>query len=714
MNILKLINTLNKQQKNIVISPLSNILVLAGAGSGKTMILVYRIAWLISVKNYSSSSIMVVTFTNKSSTEILNRIKNVTGNKTQKDMWIGTFHSISLQILKNHYIDANLPKNFQVINKSEQFSIIKKLMLNMNIDEKKWPIKKALLYINNKKNKGIRPNKKYKYYDIIWHNIYKSYQETCDNYGLLDFSELLLRSYELFINKKCILKFYQKKFTNILVDEFQDTNIIQYHWIKILSGNLCNTMIVGDDDQSIYGWRGSTIDNIYNFINDFKNVKIFKLEQNYRSTKNILKAANAIISNNKKRMDKKLWTKNDDGELINLYNASNDVDEARFIINNIKIYKSQGFQLKNFAILYRNNYQSKILEEKLIYEKLPYIIHSGIQFVENKEIHYSICYLRLIVNFNDNYAFKNIVNKPSRGIGKKTLEVINNISFDRQLTLWESSWVAISEKLLIKKNELSLFKFLNLINKIKKISKDLILHKQIELILKQSGIWDMYLHNIKDNENTKIQKLKRLISISKQNYKVNKNHNFSDLKIFLQSISISYDSHDVNLENNNKIHLMTLHASKGLEFPIVFIIGMEEGIFPNKIFNDTFTLEEERRLAYVGITRAMQQLIITYAKNRKLYGKNYIHEISRFVNELPKSCFKIVNDNVNKEKVTYKYIYKYKKIDNNLYIGKVVYHTIFGKGIILNYQKDEKDIKLQIKFNNREIKWLMISYVKIL
>ncbi|BFR92621.1 ATP-dependent helicase [endosymbiont of Pachyrhynchus infernalis] len=638
---------LNENQKKAVCSNSKNILVLAGAGSGKTMVIIYRIIWFILNKNINPNSILTITFTNKASDEINNRIKKFTNNNSINS---GTFHSISYKILKIYHKYSNLSNDFQIINNYDQLKIIKNIISLLKLNEKNYNCSYILKYINSNKENIIREN------NIICKNdndyilleIYKKYQKLCNKLNLVDFSELLIRSYELLLNNKDILNKCINKFNNILIDEFQDINKIQYFLSKILINNdICNSStIVGDNNQSIYGWRGSNINNMNNLLKDFSNVEIIYLNQNYRSTKNIIKVANSIISNNSSSViyNKKLWTNNNYGNLINIYKANNEIEESKFISNFINKDFKSNLGNKNYAILYRNNYKSRIIEEYLIYNNLSYKIYGGLKFLDRQEIKNSISYIRLIDNTNDNIAYEKIVNFPPRRIGNKTLELIKNVSKENNISYWDSTIYIINNNKNFKKVCInSLINFVNLIKFIKKDIIDYDLPDQIYKIINYSGIYNFYkLNEYNNNLLFKTDNINELINSSKQFFDKNKNFNIKpNIKEFLSHLLLKLDYIENN--NNNNIQLMTIHSSKGLEFDTVFISGMENGIFPSQeSLIDNFILEEERRLFYVALTRAIKNIIITYSEYKYIYGKVVFFEPSKFLKEIPNKFIKII------------------------------------------------------------------------
>ncbi|QJC32064.1 AAA family ATPase [Enterobacteriaceae endosymbiont of Donacia versicolorea] len=720
MKNINLLKNLNDKQKEVVSESRKNLLILAGAGSGKTLVLIRRIAWLIHKENCSPKSILAVTFTNKAALELKKRIKILLNNNQKNNIWIGTFHSFAYYLLRIHYLEAGLPKNFQIIDSYDQKNLIKRILKKMSLKDKIYSIKNIISYINNLKNNLYNKNIIYKnnLYNINLSKIYDEYQNFCKITEVIDFNELILCLYKLFLNNPNILKIYQKRFKNILIDEFQDTNDIQYKFISLLYNKHYDTKIVlvGDDDQSIYGWRGAKIENINHFLKDFDNVKIILLEQNYRSTSNILNAANKLISYNEIRQKKKLWTNSDNGKLISIYYALNEFDEAEYIAKYIKKYFfKKNIKLNNCAILYRNNVQSRVLEETMLKFSIPYQIYGGIHFFQRNEIKNTLAYLRLISNFNDDNSFEKIINIPKRGIGCNTLKIIKFVSEKFFLTLWQSSiYILKNKKYLNKINLNSLKKFINLIKKLKKniIGKSLSII--IEETIKNSGLWHMYNQNcLFENNFNKINNLKEFINAANHfmniSFNDNKKNNLID---FLSKILLLTDDINVKKKNNNCdynfVQMMTIHASKGLEFSKVFIIGMEEGIFPNKISFNEKNINEERRLAYVGITRAKKKLTLIYTKKRYLYGKEINSIPSRFLNELPENCIKKINYLKDKNIYLKNDVLKKKKY----FIGQNIYHKIFGKGIILNIETLKDNKKLQIKFSNKKIRWIMSNYIQ--
>ncbi|MFU2113467.1 DNA helicase II [[Pasteurella] aerogenes] len=724
MDISELLDGLNDKQREAVAAPLGNYLVLAGAGSGKTRVLTYRITWLVAVENISEGSILAVTFTNKAASEMRSRIENTLAKYSSQrlfGMWVGTFHSISHRLLRAHHLDAGLPQDFQILDSEDQLRLVKRLMKSHQYDEKIYPYKQACWYINNKKEEGLRPHQIDDNNDREereWIKIYKIYQDACDRAGLVDFAELLLRAYELFLKKPLILQRYQQRFQHILVDEFQDTNNIQYAWIKLLAGEHGKVMIVGDDDQSIYGWRGAKIKNIHRFLQDFSQAETIRLEQNYRSTGNILQSANQLIANNANRLGKNLWTAGEQGEPIDVYAAFNELDEALFVASQINRWLENGGKLDDCAILYRSNSQSRVLEEALIRANIPYRIYGGMRFFERQEIKDALAYLRLIANRQDDAAFERVVNTPARSIGDRTLDILRNLARERQLTLWQATHIAIQENMLASRSATALLRFIELVNSLHRDTEEMPLFEQTDFVIKHSGLYTMYQQEKGEKGEVRIENLEELVSATKEFIKPDEAEDMTDLTAFLTHASLEAGEEQAS-PHQSYVEMMTLHSSKGLEFPRVFIVGMEEEIFPSsRSMMDMERLEEERRLAYVGITRAKQKLTLCYAESRRLYAKEERHFPSRFLNELPKECVREVRI---RGTVTRAYnqamVGQLKQetllSDSGWRVGQKVKHEKFGQGTIINIEGAENNTRLQIAFQGQGIKWLIAHLAKL-
>ncbi len=717
MDVSYLLESLNDKQREAVAAPRTNMLVLAGAGSGKTRVLVHRIAWLLSVENASPFSIMAVTFTNKAAAEMRHRIENLIGT-SQGGMWIGTFHGLAHRLLRAHHLDANLPQDFQILDSEDQHRLLKRIIKAMNLDDKQWPARQGMWYINGKKDEGLRPQNIESYgnpVEMTWQKVYQAYQEACDRAGLVDFAELLLRAHELWLNKPQILQHYRGRFTNILVDEFQDTNSIQYAWIHLLAGETGKVMIVGDDDQSIYGWRGAQVENIQRFLKDFSGAETIRLEQNYRSTSNILKVANTLIANNSDRLGKNLWTDGIEGEPISLYCAFNELDEARYVVSRIKSWLENGGALKNCAILYRSNAQSRVLEEALLQASMPYRIYGGQRFFERQEIKDALAYLRLIANRNDDAAFERVVNTPTRGIGDRTLDIVRQSARERQETLWDSCQTLLQEKVLAGRAASSLQRFIELIEALSSETEDMPLHVQTDRVIRDSGLRAMYQQEKGEKAQARIENLEELVTATRQFSYQGEDENLMPLQAFLSHAALESGESQADAYQDS-VQLMTLHSAKGLEFPQVFIVGMEEGMFPSQMsIEEGGRLEEERRLAYVGLTRAMEKLTITYAESRRLYGKEVYHRPSRFIGELPPECIEEV-----RLRATVSRPVSHRRLgtpissnDSGYTLGQRVRHPKFGEGTIVNMEGDGEHSRLQIAFQGEGIKWLVAAYARL-
>ncbi len=719
-----LLDGLNDKQREAVAAPLGNYLVLAGAGSGKTRVLTHRIAWLIGIENIPESNILAVTFTNKAAAEMRHRIEYTLSQASQHrlfGMWVGTFHSIANRLLRAHHLDAGLPQDFQIMDSEDQQRLIKRLLKLHNIDEKHFPPKHVAWYINAQKDKGLRPKDIPDYNDANEKKliqIYQIYQEACGRAGLLDFAELLIRAYELFKSNPLILQRYQQRFQHILIDEFQDTNHIQYDWMRLLAGDSGKVMIVGDDDQSIYGWRGAQVENIQRFLDDYAQVQTIRLEQNYRSTGHILNAANALIANNHNRLGKNLWTDRGDGEPVDIYCAFNELDEARFIASQIKQWKQDEGDLNQCAVLYRSNSQSRVIEEALIQANIPYRIYGGMRFFERQEIKDALAYLRLLANRQDDAAFERVINTPPRGIGERTLETLRQLTRTRQITLWQAIQVAIQEELFSQRAAGALLRFVELINALEFETGEMALFEQTDFVIKKSGLYEMYKQEKGEKGEVRIENLEELVTAARQFSKPDEAEEMSDLLAFLTHASLEAGETQAS-PHQDYVELMTLHSAKGLEFPRVFIVGVEEGIFPSGMSFDEGRLQEERRLAYVGITRAKQKLTLSYAECRRLYGKEERHLPSRFIAELPTEHLREVRlrgniQRPNTPAANFSPKASACSTDGSEWkMGQKVRHAKFGQGTVINVEGSGEHTRLQIAFVQQGIKWLVAKVANL-
>ncbi|HIH0492014.1 TPA: DNA helicase II [Vibrio cholerae] len=714
-----LLDGLNDKQREAVAAPLENLLILAGAGSGKTRVLVHRIAWLMSVEEASPFSVMAVTFTNKAAAEMRGRIEELM-HGTASGMWCGTFHGICHRILRAHYLDAKLLEDFQIIDSDDQQRLLKRLIKAHNLDDKQWPARQVAWWINNQKDEGLRPAHINAFEPVTqtYLKLYTAYQEACDRAGLVDFAEILLRTLELLRGNQHIREHYQARFKHILVDEFQDTNAIQYAWLRMMAGAQSNVMIVGDDDQSIYGWRGARVENIEKFTREFPSVNTIRLEQNYRSTKTILEASNTLIANNSERMGKQLWTEGLVGEPISVYSAYNELDEARFVVSKIKGWQEQGGTLTDCAILYRNNAQSRVLEEALLQASLAYRIYGGMRFFERQEIKDALSYLRLINNRNDDTAFERVINTPPRGLGDKTLETIRFAARDRGCTLWDASVGLLNDQVLTGRAASALSRFVELINALEEEGIDMPLHVLTDHAVKTSGLLEMYQQEKGEKSKARIENLEELVTATRQFEKPEEAQDMTMLTAFLTHAALEAGEGQAD-EHDDAVQLMTLHSAKGLEFPLVFMVGVEEGMFPSQMSaEEAGRLEEERRLCYVGMTRAMQKLYITYAEMRRLYGQDKYHKPSRFIRELPEGCLDEVRmkAQVSRPTSTGRFsqtVVKESFNETGFNLGSRVRHPKFGEGTIINFEGSGPQSRVQVAFNGEGIKWLVTAYARL-
>lgn len=715
-----LFHALNDAQQTVVTAPEGHLLVLAGAGSGKTRVLVHRIVWLVENKFIPPDRILAVTFTNKAANEMRGRIESMLSIPAQR-LWMGTFHGIAHKLLRLHWQQAGLPQTFQVIDNDDQLRLVRRILKNMNLDETRWPPKQAQWFINAQKEECRRAKQVSSEGDLFtetYKRVYEKYEELCLVGGLVDFGELLLKSYELWETQPELLAHYQQRFLHILVDEFQDTNHIQYRWLKKLAGPVTQLMIVGDDDQSIYSWRGAKVEHLQHFIQDFPNTQIIRLEQNYRSTSTILNAANALIAHNEYRLGKNLWTQGKAGELITLYTAFNDRDEAAFIMRQIQYWINQGGSRREIAILYRSNAQSRVFEEALIHMNIPYRVYGGLRFFERVEIKDALAYLRLLANPHDDSAFDRVVNVPTRGIGETTLTAIKDYAGTANVSLWQASQAMIASGHLPTRAASALQNFLTLVEQITLAVKNMDLQKLTHYTLEKSGLLFHYQQDQSEKGLARVENLTELVNATHQFVPDNDAY-ISPLTEFLSKVAL--ESGDEGVEANDCVQLMTLHSAKGLEFPLVFLTGMEEGLFPHVVSSQNpQQLEEERRLCYVGMTRAMSKLYLTYAQSRYLHGKEMYRRPSRFIEEIPLEFLSTGSSQVKISRPTYQPSSRAgpasakaipANVQGELSIGCQVEHPLFGKGTVLNFEGTGKNAKVQVRFASGT-KWIVMSYLR--
>ena len=722
MDVSPILNPLNDAQREAVTHDAGNLVVLAGAGSGKTRVLVHRIAWLVRGVGVSPHEILAVTFTNKASREMRERINELL-EMNPRSMWVGTFHGLAHRLLKAHWQDAGLPESFQILDSDDQLRLVKRVYNTLGIDSERWPPRQAQWFINGKKDEGLRARHIQQSSDpftTTMRSVYLAYEEACERGGVVDFGELLLRAHELWLNKPELLAHYQQRFKHILVDEFQDTNTVQYAWLRLLSGGEGIVTAVGDDDQSIYGWRGARIENIRDFGDHFSDTKVVRLEQNYRSTANILSAANAVIAHNTGRLGKHLWTDGDDGETIALYAGFNEQDEARFIVERISEWGESGNAYNEAAILYRSNAQSRVLEEALLRAQLPYRIYGGHRFYERLEIRNALAYLRLLINPHDDAAFERVINTPTRGIGDKTIQLLREEARTKNVPLWQAAQQLAPE--LPPRAAGAVRGFLNLIETITAETEGLALYEIVEHCLERSALVEFHGREKGERGQARTENLGELINACRA-YEP-EDSDLPALPQFLDEAALDAGERQAD-GGEDAVQLMTLHSAKGLEFPLVFICGMEENLFPHKMSMDDATqLEEERRLCYVGITRAMQKLYLTFAEVRQLYGSETFNSPSRFLRDIPSELVEEVRLKTNISRPTSYAGNSYpgnsntpgslaEDNDTGLRLGQRVNHQKFGEGVVLNFEGNGAHARVQVNFSESDAKWLVLQYAKL-
>ena len=707
---------LNDAQRAVVTAPLIPMLVLAGAGSGKTRVLTHRVAWLVQQHHASPHSILAVTFTNKAAGEMRGRIETML-NVPGMPLWVGTFHGIAHRLLRRHWQDVNLPQAFQIIDAEDQVRTIRKLIKAMNLDESRWVPKEVMWFINARKDEGLRAHHVKDEGDPTRRQLielYRAYQEQCDRTGTVDFAELLLRAYELWRDRPEVLAHYRNRFKHVLIDEFQDTNVIQYQWLKLLAGPQGLPFAVGDDDQSIYRWRGARVENLQQFGIDFPAMQLFRLEQNYRSTANILDAANGLISNNQGRMGKNLWTSGRRGDPVRLYAAFNERDESDFVVNRIRDWVSKGGARRECAILYRSNAQSRSIEEALLTARVPYRVYGGLRFFERAEIKDALAYLRLIFNRCDDASFERIVNLPARGVGSKTLDAIRDYSRANACSMWEAAGATVS--VLGGRTSQHLHAFLLLIEQLAQQIRSLPLHEQVDHVIAGSGLIAYYQQDRIERGEAKVENLNELVSAAR-GFNVDISGQTAPLSEFL-SHAVLESGEDQADAWEDCVQMMTLHSAKGLEFPVVFLCGLEDGLFPHqRSLNDAGGLEEERRLCYVGTTRAMQLLYLTYAEQRRLHGVDSYGTASRFIREIPAEVLEEVRPRIQVSRPLYapagRKVLEEDQQSGGLRLGQRVRHRKFGEGVVFNVEGDGSHAQIEINFEQHGKKRFMLAYAKL-
>ena len=736
-----LLESLNDHQREAVTLPPQHGLVLAGAGSGKTRVLVHRLAWLIKVEQVSPYSVLAVTFTNKAAAEMRARIEKLLEVNT-RSLWIGTFHGIAHRLLRLHYEEAGLPKAFQVLDSQDQKRAVDRVIKSLDLDTKQWPPREAQGFINRHKDEGTRPENIADDGDPNRRQmvrIFSAYEQYCQQRGLVDFAELLLRAHELCRDNPDLLQHYRQRFRHILVDEFQDTNSLQYGWLRLLAGDSGKLFAVGDDDQSIYGWRGAKVENLHQFSRDFRDAHTVRLEQNYRSTGTILKAANALIANNSERLGKELWTADSDGLPITSYTAFNEYDEADFVISRIKRWVDEGGKRSEIGLLYRSNAQSRVFEENLIANSLPYRVYGGLRFFERAEIKTALGYMRLLQHRADDVSFERVINLPTRGIGDKTVEQMRQYARAEGGSLWLAA-TRLADGGLTARAGNAVKTFVRLMTDLTERCKDKELHEQVQLVLDATQLIEHYGKEKGEAGETRIENLKELVSAAKA-FAYEQSEDEDPLEAFLTHAALESGEGQGDAWEDC-VQLMTLHSAKGLEFPLVFLTGLEDGLFPHqRSVNDGRKLEEERRLCYVGVTRAMKELCISHAERRRLHGQENYCVPSRFLRELPSELLEEVRPRINVSRpASYgggnssyggsnggqsgyqspqlggrrrDRALKDDDANTGLKLGARVLHAKFGEGTVVNHEGNGAGARVQVNFDDVGSKWMVLAYAKL-
>ena len=724
MDVSHLLDALNPSQREAVAAPFGHYLVLAGAGSGKTRVLTHRIAWLHEVHGVPMHGIFAVTFTNKAAGEMRHRA-DVLLPQGSRGMWIGTFHGLAHRLLRLHWQDAKLPESFQILDSDDQLRLVKRVVQALELDEARFPPRQIAWWINAQKDEGRRPQHIQPDKDE-WASVmlraYTLYQERCEQSGLVDFAEILLRAHEVLRNHPPLLQHYQHRFRELLVDEFQDTNSLQYAFIRLLAGERANVFVVGDDDQAIYGWRGAKVENVQKFLRDFPGARTIRLEQNYRSSANILNAANAVIAHNPSRLGKKLWTDSGEGEPIDVYAAFNEIDEARYVIERIRQWVRDGGSWGETAILYRSNAQSRAFEETLLGEQIPFRVYGGMRFFERAEVKDTLAYLRLIANRDDDAAYERAVNTPTRGIGDRTLDEVRRRARGEGTSLWRAAALLASEPTLTARARNALAGFHQLIDAIEGETADLPLKDKIDHALARSGLREHYTQLSRGSLDSRTDNLDELVSVASRFVRGEDEETaaLSELVAFLAYAALEAGEGQAEAGEDG-VQLMTLHSAKGLEFPLVFLVGMEEGLFPNtRSIEEAGRLEEERRLAYVGITRARQKLVLCHAEARRLHGQDMYGLPSRFLREIPSALLHEVRPKAKVARPMFNQGYPRRNAGHavleespGLRLGQNVRHAKFGTGVVTDIEGSGAHARVQVNFDDEGSKWLVLAYANL-
>ncbi len=723
-----LLNDLNDAQREAVtLSVDCHALVLAGAGSGKTRVLVHRIGWLVEALGVSPYNILAVTFTNKAASEMRGRSFELIGGKAE-GLTLGTFHGIAYRLLRQHWREAGLAQNFQVIDSDDQKRLLKRLLRDLELDEQQWPVRQVQGFINGNKEEGLRAahiDPQHNPYVETLLRVYHAYEQQCQQNGLVDFAELLLRAHELWLKNPQLLAHYQQRFQHILVDEFQDTNALQYAWLRVLAGGTGRLFVVGDDDQSIYGWRGARVEHVHRFSDDFADVRVIRLEQNYRSTATILRAANTLIAHNSGRMGKNLWTAGEQGEPIRIYRAFNELEEADFVVRQVERWLERGGSRYDVAVLYRSNAQSRVLEQALLRAGIPYRVYGGLRFYERAEIKDVLAYLRLLLNRDDDASFDRVINNPPRGIGARTLETLRAEALAQGTSLWQAAQRLLESGRLTARAAGAVKGFLDLIDQLAADTADMPLDQQVMTVISRSGL-QAHLEKDKhksEQAQSKLENLDELINAAAQFRPDEGAAAETPLQAFLNQAALEAGEHQA-AQWESCVQVMTLHAAKGLEFPLVIMTGMEEGLFPSQqSIDDPARLEEERRLAYVGITRAREELVMTWCEKRRWHGQERFPLPSRFLSELPPDCVEEIRPKASVRPAGAlgggfgaggRKSGLQKVGDPPFAIGDRVLHDRFGEGIVIGLEGDGPQARVQVHFDEHGSKWLMLAVAKLI
>ncbi len=716
MDVSHILDPLNEAQREAVTLPPGPALVLAGAGSGKTRVLTHRISWLVRAEELSPLNILAVTFTNKAAREMRGRIEELL-QFPSGGMWMGTFHGLCHRLLRMHWQEAGLPVTFEIIDSEDQLRIVRRVLANLDLDEARWVPRQLQWNINWHKDEARRPRhvpESADFHQQTLLRIYTAYEETCQRLGLVDFAEILLRTLELFRNNQTIRETWQRRFRHVLVDEFQDTNTIQYQWLKLLADTSKNLFAVGDDDQSIYSWRGARVENMLSFEKDFPGTRIIRLEQNYRSSGHILAAANAVIANNAGRMGKNLWTEAGQGNPIRLYGASNEIDEARFVVNTIESWVREGNRRDSVAILYRSNAQSRVFEELLLSTRIPYRVYGGLRFFERAEVKDALAYMRLVSNRDSDPSFERVVNLPPRGIGARTLEVIRAHARAGAVSMWQAAIQVLEKGALPARSGEAVGGFLKGIDAMADDSLDRPLAELTERILDQSGLMAHHAKDKSERAQGRVENLQELVTAARNFMPSETDDETPDmLSMFLTSAALEAGEGQSE-EWEDCVQLMTMHSAKGLEFPLVFLCGMEEGLFPHqRSLEEPGRMEEERRLFYVGMTRAMEQLYLCHAEIRRLYGRDNYTQGSRFLGEVPPGHLEEIRSRAFSRPLQRAYGSTGTPTYNGLRPGSHVRHEKFGEGTVVTLEGQGEHVRIQINFSEVGTKWILPAYARL-